>query len=114
MNSNKKVFFSGYSELAGRSGDLYVKRNNGCWHINAGVDASGHDTGFGVVFDVVDNTPESNIYDEFFRQTARVQQFIINELGATQQSCNNIFKEIWNYIQQETIVLITSPKSPVA
>ena len=103
MVTEKKTFFKGYSKLARRSGDLYVKRNNGYWHINAGVDANGHDPGFGVVYDVVDGTPESNEYDKFINQTARVQQFIIDELGATRQVCDNLFEEIWNYIRQETI-----------
>ena len=102
MDTNKKVFFSGYSQLARRSGDLYVKRNNGCWHINAGVYAMGHNPGFGVVYDVVDGTPESIKFDEFLKQTASVQQFIINELGATQHSCDKVFEAIWNYIQQKT------------
>jgi len=103
MADDKKTFFEGYSKLAGRSGDLYVKRNNGCWHINAGVDAMGHAPGVGVVYDLMDGTPEANEYDEFIKQTARVQQFIIDELGATRQSCDNVFEEIWNYIRQETI-----------
>ena len=103
MADDKKIFFAGYSKPAGRSGNLYVKRNNGCWHINAGVDARGHDPGFGVVYDVADGTPESNEHDAFVKQTAGVQQFIIDELGATRQSCDRVFEEIWNYIRQETI-----------
>ncbi len=100
MGDNQKIFFTGYAKLAGRTGDLYVKRNNGGWHINAGVDAMGHDPGFGVVYDLMDGTPESNEYAEFLKQTARVQQFIIDELGATRQLCDNVFEEIWNYIRQ--------------
>lgn len=101
MEVIKRVFFTGYSQLAGRPGDLYVMRKNNCWHINAGVDSCGHNPGFGVDFDVVDGTPESVSFEEFFEQTARVQRFVINELGATQQSCNGIFEEIWGYMQQK-------------
>ena len=100
MGDNQKNFFTGYAKLAGRSGDLYVKRNDGCWHINAGVDAMGHNPGFGVFYDVMDGTPESNEYDAFVKHTANVQQFIMEELGATRQYCDSIFKNIWNYIQQ--------------
>lgn len=100
MGDNQKTFFTGYAKHAGRSGDLYVKRNNGGWHINAGVNAMGHDPGFGVVYDLMDGTPESKEYDAFVKQTAGVQKFIIDELGATRQSCDQVFKEIWNYIRQ--------------
>ena len=103
MEANKRVFSTGYSQLAGRPGDLYVMRNSNCWHINAGVYSCGHNPGFGVVFDVVDGTPECDSCEEFFKQTASVQQFIINELGATQQSCNRVFEEIWDYIQQKNV-----------
>lgn len=96
-----KVFFCGYSVLSGRSGDLYVKRKSDCWHINAGVNSLGHDPGFGVVYDVVDGSPESKFFEEFLNKTASVQQFIINELGATQQSCDKAFDEIWCYIRQK-------------
>ena len=99
METKEKVFFTGYSKLAKRPGDLYVKRNNNCWHINAGVNSMGHDPGFGVTFDIVDGTPESKKFEEFFKKTTEIQKFLVNELGETQQSCNKVFEEIWNYIQ---------------
>ena len=103
MDTNKRMFFTGYSELAKRPGDLYVKRNNDRWHINAGVCSTGHDPGFGIVFDIVDGTHESKEIEEFFKKTAKIQKFLVEELGATWQSSHKVFEEIWDYIQQKNI-----------
>lgn len=108
MDTNKKVFYSRYSAYAKRIGDLYIKRCDGYWNINAGVDPFGHDPGYGVAYDVADGTPESNQYDEFYKKTAEVQRFIIHEFGVTRESCDEIFKEIWNYIQKDKLRKLTS------
>ena len=100
MENKEKRFFAGYCESAGRGGDLYVVRKDNCWQLNAGVNACGHDPGFGVVYAVVDGSPESEQFEAFFQKTASVQNFIIRELGATQQTCDQVFEEIWNYIRQ--------------
>ena len=51
----KRYFYRGYSETAGRHGDLYVLRQENRWHINAGVDSYGHNPGFGVWCDITDD-----------------------------------------------------------
>ena len=94
-------FFCGYCEMAGRAGDLHVTRNNGEWFINAGVNALGHDPGFGVYHHIADGAAESKNFDAFLKETAHVQKFIMNELGATQTTCDKIFVQIWDYIQQD-------------
>lgn len=95
-----KVFYCGYCALAKRPGDLYVKRTNNCWEINAGVNSMGFSPGFGVVTDIADDSPAYENFEEFIKKTASEQQFIIKELGATQQEAKKIFVEIWDYIHQ--------------
>ncbi len=43
QEDQKQYFYRGYSKTAGRLGDLYVLRQENRWHINAGVNASGHE-----------------------------------------------------------------------
>ena len=95
-----KVFYCGYCARAERPGNLYVQRTNNSWQINAGINSMGFSPGFGVASNIADDSPAYESFEEFIKETASEQQFVITELGATQQEVDKIFVEIWYYIHQ--------------
>ena len=98
----KQIFYRGYSETAGRYGDLYVLRNGNRWHINAGVCSSGHNPGFGVWCDVMDDAEEMGDFELLVQKTVDIQEFMKVEFCVDAETCRKVFLEIWKYIQQNT------------
>lgn len=98
----KQYFYRGYSKTAGRQGDLYILRKRNCWHINAGVNSCGHDPGFGVWCDVMDDSEEMGDFTLFLQKTAEIQEFMKVEFPMDAETCRKVFLEIWQYIQCNT------------
>lgn len=96
----KQYFYRGHSQTAGRQGDLYVLRKRNCWHINAGVCSSGHNPGFGVWCDVMDDSEEMADFKLFLQRTVDIREFMKAEFCADADTCRKVFLEIWQYIQQ--------------
>lgn len=96
----KQYFYRGHSETAGRQGHLYVLRKRNCWHINAGVYASGHNPGFGVWCDVMDDSEEMADFALFLQKAKDIQEFMMLEFHADTETCRKVFLEIWQYIRQ--------------
>lgn len=94
----KQIFYRGYSQTAGRQGDLYVLRKRNCWHINAGICSSGHNPGFGVCRDVTDDSGEMADFERFLQKAVGIQEFMIAEFHADAETCRKVFLEIWQYI----------------
>lgn len=96
----KQYFYRGYSQTAGRQGDLYVLRQENRWHINAGVDSCGHDPGFGACCDVMDGSDEMADFELFLQKVTAVQKFMTAEFHADAEACRQLFLEIWQYIHR--------------
>ena len=96
----KQYFYRGFSETARRQGDLYVLRKDNCWHINAGIDSYGHNPGFGVCCDVMDDTEEMADFELFLQKATDIQKFMTAEFHADAEICRKVFLEIWQYIHQ--------------
>ena len=94
----KQYFYRGFSEAAGRQGDLYVSRKGNRWHINAGVYGSGHDPGFGVWCDIMDGAEEMTDFELFLQKATDIQKFMTAEFYADAEICRKVFLEIWQYI----------------
>ncbi len=98
--NQKQYFYRGYSQTAGRQGDLYVLRQEKRWHINAGVCASGHNPGFGAWCDVLDDSGEMADFALFLQKVTDIQKFMTTEFHADAETCLRVFLEIWQYIHQ--------------
>lgn len=98
--NQKRYFYRGFSKTAGRQGDLYILRKKNCWHINAGVSASGHNPGFGVCCDIMDNSGEMADFALFLQKVTDTQKFMTEEFRADTETCRKVFLEIWQYIHQ--------------
>lgn len=96
----KHTFYRGHSETAGRQGDLYVLRKCNRWHINAGVDSCGHDPGFGVWCDIMDDAEEMSDFELFLQKATDIQKFMTAEFHADAEIFRKVFLEIWQYIHQ--------------
>ena len=94
----KQIFYRGYSQTAGRQGDLYVSRKRNCWHINAGVNSSGHDPGFGVCCDIPDDAEEMADFERFLQKAADIREFMLLEFHADTETCRKVFLKIWQYL----------------
>lgn len=99
-DDQKCYFFCGHSQSAGRQGDLYVLRKRNYWHINAGVDSYGHDPGFGVCCDVMDDSEEMADFELLLQKTVAIREFMMAEFHVDAETHRKIFLEIWQYIHQ--------------